>query len=529
MTPSSFGIDNHGIKTTGTVFWNESVPVLVERSLRRFEGRLTERGALATLTHKRTGRSPGDKLIVRDTTTESTVAWGPVNQSVSAETFDKLHQLALSHLSTQDLFVLDAFVGAAPDYRVPIRLVTTHAWHALFARQLFRRPTLQELASSRPDWLILGVPECLATPSVHGSKTEAFIATDFSRKIILIGGTQYAGEIKKSLFTVMNYALPEQGVFPMHCSANVGKDDDVALFFGLSGTGKTTLSADPDRRLIGDDEHGWSDRGVFNFEGGCYAKCINLSEKNEPQIYQAIRFGCVLENVDLDPATRAVDYASDRFTENTRAAYPVEFIDNAIPEGYVDRHPTAVIFLTCDAFGVLPPISILTPPQAMYHFLSGYTAKLAGTEAGVGSEPQATFSTGFGEPFLPRDPMVYAQLLAEKIARHGSTCYFINTGWHKGPFGAGQRIDLRATRAMVAAALSGALKDAPTVVDPVFGLHIPKAVPGVDASLLQPRATWSDGAAYDQKAKHLAGLFHKNFQKFSTATPEVTAAGPRGL
>jgi len=526
VIPSSFGIDNHGIRTAGTVYWNEAAPTLIERSLRRFEGRMTARGALATLTYKRTGRSPKDKLVVRDATTEKTVAWGKVNQATSPETFDKLHQLIVSHLNSRDLFVVDAHAGAAPDYRVPIRLVTSHAWHALFARQLFRRPTDDEMGNSRPEWLILGAPDCLATPEIHGSNSEAFIAVDFTRKVILIGGTHYAGEIKKSIFTVMNYILPEKGVFPMHCSANVGSDGDVALFFGLSGTGKTTLSADPDRRLIGDDEHGWSDRGVFNFEGGCYAKCIRLSAENEPQIYRALRFGCVLENVELEPHFRNVNFDSTRFTENTRAAYPVEFIDNAVLEGYVDRHPTAVVFLTCDAFGVLPPISRLTPEQAMYHFLSGYTAKLAGTEAGVGSEPQATFSTGFGEPFLPRDPMVYAELLAQKIKRHHSACFFINTGWHKGPFGVGQRISLPATRAMVAAALSGELKDAPTVTDPIFGLHIPEKVAGVDAGLLQPRGTWDDRGAYDHKAKQLAGLFHKNFEKFGTATAEVRAAGP---
>lgn len=527
MIPNQHGIEDHGITPEGAVHWNSSVPHLIEFAIRRHEGWMTSRGALATLTGKRTGRSPKDKLVVRDASTDKSVSWGKVNQPITPEIFDGLYDLITQYQSTHELFVVDAHAGAAPDYRVPIRVVTTHAWHALFARQLFRRPTSEEMIKTRPEWVILSAPDCLATPAEHGTNSEAFIAADFSRKTILIGGTHYAGEIKKSIFTVMNYILPDKGVFPMHCSANVGKEGDVALFFGLSGTGKTTLSADPERRLIGDDEHGWSDKGVFNFEGGCYAKCIKLTEEREPQIFNALRFGCVLENVDLDKSTRHTNFDSTRFTENTRAAYPVDFIDNAIPEGYADSHPTAVVFLTCDAFGVLPPISRLTPDQAMYHFLSGYTAKLAGTEAGVGSEPQATFSTGFGEPFLPRYPMTYAELLASKIRKHGSQCFFINTGWHKGPFGKGQRIDLSATRAMIAAVLSGALKDVRTTTDPIFGLHIPTAVPGVDPKLLIPRDTWSDKAEYDAKAKHLAGLFHQNFEKFPKATQEVRAAGPK--
>lgn len=527
MIESKYGIENHGLKPTRAVFPNNSVPHLVEMAIRRNEGQLTQLGALATLTGKRTGRSPKDKFVVKDSTTEDTISWGKINQPFTAEKFDRLHRKTIEHLNMRDLFVVDAWAGADKEYGLPIRLITTKAWHALFARQLFRRPTKTEIIESKPEFLILGAPDCLADPAVDGTNSEAYVIADFARKIILIGGTHYAGEIKKSIFTTMNYLLPEKSVFPMHCSANVGPHDDVALFFGLSGTGKTTLSADPNRRLIGDDEHGWSDRGVFNFEGGCYAKCIRLTEEREPQIYHALKFGAVLENVVVNPETRVTDFDDAKFTENTRAAYPVEYIDNAILEGYANSHPVAVIFLTCDAFGVLPPIARLTPEQAMYHFLSGYTAKLAGTEAGVGSEPQATFSTGFGQPFLPRDPMVYARLLAEKIKKHGSSCYFINTGWCGGPYGVGHRIDLGATRAMVTEALKGELKDVKTVEDPVFGLHIPNKVRGVSPELLIPKQTWADGNAYDTKARELASLFTKNFEKFPTATADVKAAGPR--
>ncbi|HKQ47083.1 MAG TPA: phosphoenolpyruvate carboxykinase (ATP) [Phycisphaerae bacterium] len=527
MIPSEFGLEHHGLAPARPAHWNNCVPQLVEMAVARQEGQLTSTGALAALTGKRTGRSPNDKFIVRDSSTEKTVDWGKVNKPVTPDAFDRLRKKTIEHLNHHELFITDALAGADPDYALPIRVVGTKAWHALFARQLFRRPTRQELPKAKPEYVILSAPDCHADPAIDGTHSEAYIAADFARKIILIAGTHYAGEIKKSIFTVMNYILPDRGVFPMHCSANVGKESDVALFFGLSGTGKTTLSADPRRRLIGDDEHGWSDRGVFNFEGGCYAKCIRLSEEREPQIYNALHFGAVLENVVVDLETRVVDFDSEKFTENTRAAYPVEFIENALLRGHAEHHPKAVIFLTCDAFGVLPPISRLTTAQAMYHFMSGYTAKLAGTEAGVGSEPQATFSTGFGQPFLPRSPMVYAKMLAEKITKHHSTCYLINTGWCGGPYGVGHRIDLAATRAMITAILTGKLTDAPTTQDPIFGLHIPKEVPGVSTELLTPRKTWSDGAAYDAKAKDLANLFVKNFARFPDATAEVKAAGPR--
>ncbi|MFQ5430686.1 MAG: phosphoenolpyruvate carboxykinase (ATP) [Phycisphaerae bacterium] len=520
-------VERMGLKPTREVHRNLPVAELVERAIRREEGQLTRLGALATLTGKRTGRSPNDKFVVRDSATQDTVAWGKVNQPMAAEGFDRLLGKTIEHLNARELFVVDARAGADETHGMPIRLITTKAWHALFAHQLFQRLDAEALRTSRPAFVVLGAPDLHADPKTDGTNSEAFIALDLSRNIALVGGTHYAGEIKKTIFTVLNYHLPAEGVFPMHCSANVGSDGGVALFFGLSGTGKTTLSADPDRRLIGDDEHGWSDRGVFNFEGGCYAKCIRLSEDKEPQIYRALKFGAVLENVEVDPRTRATDFDSDRYTENTRAAYPIEHIDNAIPEGLVDRHPKAVVFLTCDAFGVLPPISRLTTTQAMYHFLSGYTAKLAGTEAGLGDEPQATFSTGFGQPFLPRDPMVYARLLADRIQKHGAGCYFINTGWCGGPFGVGRRIDLKATRAMVSAALSGRLGDVETVADPIFGLHVPKQIDGVPSGLLQPRSTWADGSAYDAKAKALAALFVENFKKFSDVPADVAAAGPK--
>ena len=526
MQPGSIDLSHHGISPQQAVHWNLSQADLIEQALARGEGQLTNMGALATLTGARTGRSPNDKFIVKDATTSETVAWGKVNRPIEPAQFDALRALAIDHLNQQELFVVDAEAGASVDHKITVRLITNKAWHALFARQLFRRPPRETLKEAQPEWVILGAPTCKADAKKYGINSDAFVLADFARRTIVIGGTQYAGEIKKSIFTVMNYILPTQGVFPMHCSANVGPHGDVALFFGLSGTGKTTLSADPARRLIGDDEHGWSNKGVFNFEGGCYAKCIKLSEKNEPQIYNALRFGCVVENVEVDPDTRITNFDSNRYTENTRAAYPLDFIDNAIDTGRADAHPTAVVFLTCDAFGVLPPISLLTPEQAMYHFLSGYTAKVAGTEAGV-TEPQATFSTGFGEPFLPRDPMEYANMLAAKIQQHGSQCYLINTGWQGGGFGVGSRIDLPSTRAMVSAALVGALRGVNTETDAVFGLRMPKRVAGVDEKLLLPWQTWSDRAAYDKAAQHLAGLFKENFTKFETATDEVKAAGPR--
>jgi phosphoenolpyruvate carboxykinase (ATP) len=497
---------------------------LVEHALRRGEARLASNGALVAETGKRTGRSPKDKFTVKDSRTTDKVLWGDVNQPFDPAKFDSLYRRALTYLKDKELFVQDLFAGADPRYRLPVRIVNELAWHNLFVRQLFVRPSQQELSSHRPEFTVIAVPNLAADPQRDGTKSDVLILTDFSRGLILVGGTHYAGEMKKSIFGVMNFLLPEREVFPMHCSANVGSDGVTALFFGLSGTGKTTLSADPGRGLIGDDEHGWSSSGIFNFEGGCYAKCIRLSQQNEPQIWNALRFGSVLENVILDPDTRVPNYDDESITENTRAAYPVDFIDNAVIPG-IGGHPKNVVFLTADAFGVLPPISRLTPEQAMYHFLSGYTAKVAGTEAGVGKEPQATFSTCFGAPFLPLRPKVYAEMLGSRLKAHNAQCWLVNTGWTGGQFGVGKRMSLPHTRAMVRAAVDGRLKSAQFETEPAFGLSIPKSCPDVPAELLNPRNSWKDKAAYDRMASDLAERFAKNFERFEV--PEaVRAAGP---
>jgi phosphoenolpyruvate carboxykinase (ATP) len=516
-----------GITRPGQVYANLSVPRLVEAALAHGEGQLTASGALVARTGKRTGRSPSDKFLVHypGTASADRIAWGKVNQPIAPEVFERLRARVAAYLQGRDLFVVDAYVGADPRYGLPIRLVTEFAWHALFAQQLFRRLDSTTLSGHAPEWTIISAPRFHADPAVDGTKSETAVILDVERKLVLICGTEYAGEIKKSIFSVMNYVLPISGVFPMHCSANIGADGATALFFGLSGTGKTTLSADPERKLIGDDEHGWSDMGVFNLEGGCYAKCINLSQANEPQIWNAIRFGAVVENVMVDPITRIADYANDSLTENTRAAYPVEFIDNAELSG-MGAHPRTILFLAADAFGVLPPIARLTPAQARYHFLSGYTAKLAGTEVGL-DDPEATFSTCFGSPFLPLAPEVYARMLGEKMNKHGVQVFLLNTGWSGGPAGVGQRIKLAYTRAMVHAALAGQLDTAATYTDPVFGLHVPTNIPGVPAVVLRPRETWSDPRAYDDKARELARRFIENFEKFVDAPSEVVAAGPQ--
>jgi phosphoenolpyruvate carboxykinase (ATP) len=516
-----------GITLPSRVYANLAVPQLVEQAVARGEGLLTAEGALVARTGKKTGRSPGDKFLVQYQGRESAerVAWGKVNQPMAPEVFERLLARALAYLQGRELFVLDAYIGADERYGLPVRLVTEFAWHALFARQLFRRSTPAATAANADAWTVIGAPRFLADPAVDGTKSETAVVLDVERRLVLICGTEYAGENKKSLFTVMNYVLPSRGVLPMHCSANVGAAGDVALFFGLSGTGKTTLSADPERRLIGDDEHGWSDEGVFNFEGGCYAKCINLSRDKEPQIWNAIRFGAVVENVVVDPATRQVNYADDSITENTRVAYPVEYIDNADLSGR-GGHPRTIMFLTADAFGVLPPIARLTPDQARYHFLSGYTAKTAGTEVGV-TEPQATFSTCFGAPFWPLPPQVYADMLAEKMTRYRTQIFLLNTGWTGGPAGVGRRISLPHTRAMVRAALLGQLDGVETYTDPVFGLHVPTHIAGIPNELLRPRETWPDTRAYDEKARDLARRFVENFRQFERAAPEVIAAGPR--
>ncbi len=498
--------------------------VLVEHAIRRGEGMLADNGALVAYTGKFTGRTPKDKFTVKDSVTADKVNWGDVNQPFDPEKFDALFERVVAYLRGRDLYVQDLFAGADPQYRLPIRVINQYVWHNMFARALFVRPSPEELASHQPEFTIVSAPEFLADPQRDGTRSEAFVIVNFTRKLILIGGTKYAGEMKKSIFGIMNFLLPARDVCTMHCSANVGKNGDTALFFGLSGTGKTTLSADPERLLIGDDEHGWGSTGIFNFEGGCYAKCIRLSKEHEPQIWNAIRFGSVLENVTLDPDTHVPNYDDDSKTENTRAAYPVDFIEGAVIPG-MGTHPKTVIFLTADAFGVLPPISRLNPEQAMYHFLSGYTAKVAGTEAGV-KEPQPNFSTCFGSPFLPLRPKVYAELLGRRMKEHGAQCWLVNTGWFGGPYGVGSRMKLSYTRAMVAAVIDGKLNNVPFEVEPNFGLTIPKSCPGVPAEFLDARGAWQDKAAYDKSAADLSARFAKNFEKFDVPD-NIRNAGPK--
>jgi phosphoenolpyruvate carboxykinase (ATP) len=519
------GLERDGI-TTDRVRWNLSTAALYEEAVRRNEGLIAAEGPLTCRTGAHTGRSPNDKFVVREGSSEAEVAWGKVNRPMEPAQFDSLHRDLLSSLQDKELFVLDCYAGADPTYRLPVRIINEFAWHNLFCRNLFiDDPAAAEAAA--PQFTVIDAPNFKADPRRHGTNSEVVIAVNFAKKLILVGGSSYAGEMKKSIFTVLNYLLPLQNVMPMHCSANIGAAGDVALFFGLSGTGKTTLSSDPERQLIGDDEHGWSDRGVFNFEGGCYAKTIRLSAEAEPQIYATTRrFGTVLENVAIDPETRRLNLDDDRLTENTRAAYPIAFIDNAVPSGQ-GGHPTNVVMLTADAFGVLPPISRLTPEGAMYHFLSGYTAKVAGTEKGV-TEPKATFSTCFGAPFLPLPPSRYAKMLGEKIGKHRARVWLVNTGWTGGPYGVGKRMKIAHTRAMIAAALSGALDSATYEKDPVLNLDIPTSCPGVPAEVLSPRSTWPIGAEYDAAAAKLAKMFADNFKTFEEgAGPQVVAAGPR--
>jgi phosphoenolpyruvate carboxykinase (ATP) len=504
---------------------NLSTPQLVETAIARGEGRLAANGSLVALTGARTGRSPKDKFTVEDDETRNRVDWGRVNQRFDPAKFEALRDRVVKHMAERDLYVMDLYAGADPNCRLPITIVAEYAWHALFVKQLFVRPQPAELGRHVADFTVIAAPEFEAIPERDGTKSGTFILADFTRKIILIGGTKYAGEMKKSIFGVMNYLLPGRDVFPMHCSANVGANGETALFFGLSGTGKTTLSADPLRRLIGDDEHGWSPAGVFNFEGGCYAKCVDLSEEKEPQIFHAIRFGSVLENVVIDPVTGVPDYSDMRYTENTRAAYPIEFIENAMIPG-VGGHPKNVVFLAADAFGVLPPIAKLTPEQAMYHFLSGYTAKLAGTEAGLGSEPVPEFSACFGSPFLPLAPRVYAEMLGRRLKQHDAQCWLVNTGWTGGAFGVGKRMSLKHTRAMVHAALDGRLANVEYITEEAFGLSIPTSCPDVPSELLHPRNAWADKQAYDAQARLLAAKFEENFAKFD-APENVRAAGPK--
>src|SRR5919202_6963069 len=523
---STHGLEACGITQASHVYWNLTTPELYEEVARRGDGVISAHGALIVDTGEHTGRAAKDKAIVREPSSEEKVFWGDVNKEFPQEKFNALRDRMMKYAAGRDLFVQDTYAGADPRYRLPVRVVTELAWHSLFARTMFINDD-EGREKHTPEFTVVNIPSFKADPAVDGTRSETFILMDFRQRLVLIGGTRYAGETKKSVFTILNYLLPQRGVMSMHCSANVGQSGDVAIFFGLSGTGKTTLSADPERRLIGDDEHGWSDDGVFNFEGGCYAKTINLSKEKEFQIFNAIRFGCVLENVTVDRQSRMVDYEDHSITENTRAAYPLEYIENSVPEGTAG-HPEAVLFLTADAFGVLPPISALTPEQAAYYFLSGYTAKLAGTEADMENEVEATFSTCFGAPFLPLPPTTYSTMLTERMREHNARCYLINTGWSGGPYGVGSRIDIAETRAMVRAAIAGKLDGIETWEHPVFGLRVPKEVPGVPSHVLDPRGTWDDKEAYDERAKELASLFADNFKKFEDEVDEeVLKAGPK--
>lgn len=525
-SPSPQDLYKQGIKNLNAVYWNLSTPRLYEEAICRREGHLAHLGPLVVRTGQYTGRSPNDKFIVRETSSADKVWWGKVNKPMEAAKFDVLHERLLAYLEGRDLFVQDCFVGADPQYHLPIRVVTETAWHSLFARDMFIQAKPDEMATHTPQYTVIDAPSFHGDPDGDGTRSEVFIVIHFGLGLVLIGGTQYAGEIKKSIFTVMNYLLPQQNVLSMHCSANTGPNGDTAIFFGLSGTGKTTLSADPTRTLIGDDEHGWNNRGVFNFEGGCYAKVINLSPTAEPEIYETTRrFGTILENVGFDMASGRVNLNDAALTENTRAAYPISHIPNATRSG-LGGHPSNIIMLTADAFGVLPPIARLTPAQAMYHFLSGYTAKVAGTEKGV-TEPQATFSTCFGAPFMALSPSVYARLLGEKIAQHRVNVWLVNTGWSGGAYGVGHRMKIQYTRAMVHAALNGALNDFTTRTDPNFGIAVPTQCPDVPTEVLDPRATWADAEAYDAQARKLAGMFTENFKQFEgDVSAEVKAAGP---
>jgi len=526
---ADYGLDTLGLANTGQVYWNLPAEALYEEAVFRREGRVTRGGPLIVHTGLHTARSATDKFIVREPSTEGHVWWGQYNRPFAPDKFDELFARLQGFLQGRDLFVQDCFVGADPAYRMPVRIVTEQAWHSLFARNMFLLPeTNDEYRRHVPEFTVICAPSFKALPQIDATASNTFITLNFDQRLCLIGNTAYAGEIKKAIFTVMNYLLPLDGVMPMHCSANVGAAGDVALFFGLSGTGKTTLSADPKRRLIGDDEHGWSDDGVFNFEGGCYAKVIRLSPAAEPQIYAATRmFGTILENVVYDPVTRLVDLDADAITENTRASYPLEFIPNAVPEKRAG-HPANIVLLTCDASGVMPPIARLDPDQALYQFISGYTSKIAGTEVGLGREPEMTFSACFGGPFMVHHPYRYADLLKRKILRYGAHCWLVNTGWIGGPFGVGKRISIQYTRALLDAALSGALLDVEYVEDPVFGFRVPRTCGDVPASVLNPAASWPDRQVYMQKYRQLASRFVENFKKFEAGcAPEVVNAGPR--
>jgi len=525
--PKNADLAKVGLGKVGEIYWNLEPAELVEQAIVSGQGVLADSGALAIDTGEFTGRSPKDKFCVRDAKTENTVWWGDVNFPFTPENFDRLHDRMAAYLQGREVFVKDSFACADPTFKLNIRVVAEYPASAMFAGNMFLRPTKAELDSFEPEWHIICAPGFHADPSKDGTRQHNFAVINFSKKMILIGGTGYTGEIKKGIFTVLNYVLPEERkVLSMHCSANIGKGGDTAVFFGLSGTGKTTLSADPERALIGDDEHGWSDKGVFNFEGGCYAKCIDLSQEKEPQIWDAIKFGSILENIVFEEGTTKVDFADGSKTENTRVSYPIDHIAG-VAKPSVGGHPTNIFFLTCDAYGVLPPISKLSPGQAMYHFISGYTAKVAGTEAGV-TEPQSTFSACFGKAFLPLHPTKYADMLGEKMKQHNVRVWLVNTGWSGGSYGTGERMKLKLTRAMITAALRGELDTVAYNEHPVFGVSFPTSCPNVPAEVLDPRSTWQDKAAYDATAEKLAKQFNDNFAKYSEgASAEILAAAPR--
>ena len=532
---SDYGLENHGLVNCRAEYWNLPTEALYEEIIFRNEGKISRQGPVIVDTGEHTARAANDKFIVREAMTEDKVWWGQYNRPYSSEKFDELFARLQGFLQGRDVFVQDCYGGADPSYRLPIRIITEYAWHSLFARNMFVRPvTNEEYRRHVPEFTVICVPSFKAFPSIDGTPSSTFIVLNFEQRLCVIGNTSYGGEIKKSIFTVLNYLLPLEGVMTMHCSANVGLpenpegDGDVALFFGLSGTGKTTLSADPCRGLIGDDEHGWSDEGVFNFEDGCYAKVIQLSPTAEPEIYACTqKFGTLLENVVYDPVTRLIDLDDDAITENTRASYPLAYIENAVPEK-MGGHPKNIILLTCDASGVMPPIARLTPDQALYHFISGYTSKIAGTEIGLGEEPEITFSTCFGAPFMVHHPSFYADLLRRKITRYGVNCWLLNTGWVGGPYGIGKRISIRYTRAMLTAALTGAFLDVEYTTDPVFGFQVPKTCPEVPDQVLNPASAWPSQETYTQKYQELASRFIDNFKKFADdCTPEVRAAGPK--
>lgn len=525
---SEFSLSNYGFRNLHRVYWNLPTEALYEEAIFRREGRMTKDGPFAVNTGDWTARAAGDKAIVKEPTTEERIWWGEYNRPFSVDKFNAVYQRMQGYLQGRDLFVTDCYAGQDVTYRLPVRVITEFAWHALFVRNMFIEPqTNDEMRTFVPEFTVISLPQFRGLPEIDGTLSPTFILLNFNQKVCLIGGSGYGGEIKKAVFTVLNYLLPLDGVLSMHCSANVGKHDDAAIFFGLSGTGKTTLSADPNRGLIGDDEHGWSDEGIFNFEGGCYAKVINLSPTAEPQIYACTRrFGTVLENVVFDPVTRLLDLDDDQMTENTRAAYPLDFIDNAIPKGTAG-HPKNIIMLTCDASGVMPPIAKLTPHQAMYHFISGYTSKVSGTEIDLGKEPEITFSACFGAPFMVHHPAYYANMLRNKIEKYNVNCWLVNTGWTGGPYGIGKRMSIHHTRTLLNAALDGKLLNVEYWTDPVFGFEVPKHCDGVPDKVLHPVETWEDPQAYQDKYLQLAALFIENFKKFAAGTSaEVAAAGP---